>query len=145
MTLDETERGTLAPLADLLIPARAPMPVASDADARGEWLDLALRSRPDLVAHVREVLGRAAGREPGAELRRLQTEEPKSYVALATIVAGAYYMAPEVRALVGYPGQKPTLPADDQADRDIAGGVLDPVTARGPIYRPTPSTPPRTL
>jgi hypothetical protein len=52
-TLDARERETLYALADILIPATATMPSASEADPRGKWLGKALAARPDLLAPPR--------------------------------------------------------------------------------------------
>jgi hypothetical protein len=57
-------------------------------------------------------------------------------------VAGSYLMNPRVRRGLGLPGgaprPKPALP--DESDYYLSGGILDPVIARGPIYRPTPES-----
>ena len=44
----------------------------------------------------------------------------------------------EVRKAVGYPGQKANPPYPDEAEYDLRDGLLEPVIARGPLYRPTP-------
>lgn len=49
---------------------------------------------------------------------------------------GAYLI--RVWRRLGYPGRKPTPVLDDEADFYLDGGLLEPVIARGPIYRPTP-------
>jgi hypothetical protein len=55
-------------------------------------------------------------------------------------VAGAYFLNPEVRRLIGYPGQEarpiePEDPPDYEQD-----GLLASVVERGPIFRPTPES-----
>jgi hypothetical protein len=52
------------------------------------------------------------------------------------VVAGAYFMNPQVRQAIGYHGQTP-LPIPPDADY-LADGLLESVIRRGPIYRPTP-------
>jgi len=56
----------------------------------------------------------------------------------APSVAGAYFLNPEVRQAVGYPGQQaaPIVP-EDPPDYE-QDGLLASVIARGLIYRPTP-------
>ena len=52
--------------------------------------------------------------------------------------AGAYFLNPEVRQAIGYPGQQavPIVP-EDPPDYE-QDGLLASVIARGLIYRPTP-------
>jgi hypothetical protein len=57
---------------------------------------------------------------------------------LAEVVAGAYFLNPEVRKAVGYGGQlQVPIVAEDPPDYE-QDGLLASVVARGPIYRPTP-------
>src|SRR5207302_8891004 len=75
---------------------------------------------------------------PTTEVERIQREEPSAYDLLCTVVAGAYFLNPRVRQMIGYPGQQavpivPETPPDYEQD-----GLLASVIARGPIYRPTP-------
>jgi hypothetical protein len=134
------DRETLAALADVLIPAADGMPAASDAGVTGEWLDEVLRVRGDLEPPLQSLLERARGLDPAAEVERLEREEPEAFEALATAVAGAYFLNPEVRRLIGYPGQeaRPIVPEDppDYEQDDLLASVVD----RGPIFRPTPES-----
>jgi hypothetical protein len=134
------DRTTLAGLADVLIPAADRMPSASEAGAAGEWLDEVLRVRGDLEAPLHSLLERARGLDPAGEVERLERDEPEAFEALATAVAGAYFLNPEVRRLMGYPGQErrpiePEDPPDYEQD-----GLLASVVERGPIFRPTPES-----
>ncbi len=132
------QRSTLAGLADVLVPAADGMPAASEVKVHERWIDKALGARPDLEAGLLAMLDVAADREPAAELERLRTEEPAGFETLALLVTGAYYMHPRVRKLIGYPGQGPNPAYPDEAEWYLRDGLLDPVVARGPIYRPTP-------
>jgi hypothetical protein len=134
------DRTTLAALADVLIPAADGMPAASEAGAAGEWLDEVLRVRADLAAPLQGLLERARGVDPVAEVERLEREEPEAFEALATAVAGAYFLNPEVRRLIGYPGQE-RLPIEPEEPPDYEqDGLLASVVERGPIFRPTPES-----
>jgi hypothetical protein len=134
----DLERRTLGALADVLIPASERMPSATKANVPGKWLDRALRACPDLPGTLRPLLHTAAGREPGAEARRLAGEDPAGFEALVLAVTGAYYMNPKVRKLIGYAGQKANPPYPDEAEHFLADGILDPVIRRGPIGRLVP-------
>ena len=138
-SLDEGLRERLAEFADRLIPGGSGLPSASGADVHGKWIDRALAARPDLVEVVHDLI--SASGEPEAEIDRLENEDPAAFEMFAYVIAGAYLMNPRVRRLLGYPGAKPKPnPAyPDEAEHYLADGILDPVLARGPIYRPTSS------
>jgi hypothetical protein len=136
---DTESRATLAALADVLVPEAEGMPAASQVDVHGKWVDRVLRVRPDLVDVLSRVLGEARGRDPVTEVARLQQDDPDGFAVLALAVTGAYYLNPRIRKRIGYPGQKSNPPYPDEADYYLRDGLVGPVTARGPIYRPTPS------
>jgi len=130
----------LAALADVLLPPADGVPAASEVDVHGKWIDRALRARPDLEPELLRVLdGGGEGESPEAWLARLRSEDAAASETLVLLVTGAYYMHPKVRKLIGYPGQKPTPEYPDEAEYYLRDGLLDPVVARGSIYRPTPS------
>ena len=134
------DRKTLAVLADVLIPAADGMPAASEAGAAGEWLDEVLRVRGDLEAPLLGLLDHARGTDPAGEVERLRREEPEAFEALSTAVAGAYFLNPEVRRLIGYPGQeRRPIRQEDPPDYE-QDGLLASVVRRGPIFRPTPES-----
>ncbi len=138
--LGAARRSTLAGLADQLIPEADGMPSASQARATGRWLDEVLRVRPDMLAPLETLLDRAAGEEPAAATRRLQESDPDAFSVLTEAVAGAYFLNPDVRRALGYPGQQ-AVPIDVEGPPDYEqDGLLASVISRGPIYRPTPGT-----
>ncbi|MDN3355719.1 hypothetical protein [Actinomadura sp. DC4] len=117
MTLSAEERRRLSELADRLIPAEDGMPPGSVG-----LIEEVLAARPDLAEALGEVL-----RVPG-DLTAAQT-------ALAgEVVAGAYFLHPRVKDLIGYHGRRavPIPSAPDYED------LLGPVVARGPVYREAP-------
>ncbi len=134
--LTARERAVLAELADVLIPAGAEMPSASEAGVADEWLDAVLSARPDLVDPLKAILA-SAGDVPAAEaVERLR--EGGGFGVLAEIVPNAYYMNPAIRDRIGYPLQQ-AVPIDANADDDPeAQALIASVRARGTIYRPTP-------
>jgi hypothetical protein len=127
------DRETLAALADALIPAADGMPSASQAGATGALLDEVLAVRNDLEEPLAELTAGARGADPDAEVKRLEAEDPALFEALTTAVAGGYFLSPDVRERLGYPGQQAKRLEDD-FDQDL----LQPVIDRGPIFRPTP-------
>jgi hypothetical protein len=134
--LSTAERAVLAGLADVLIPAGAGMPSASEAGVAGEWLDAVLAARPDLVEPLRAILASAAGVPAAEAVERLH--EGGGFSVLAEIVPNAYYMNPAIRDRIGYPLQQ-AVPIDpDEDDDPEAQALIASVRARGTIYRPTP-------
>jgi hypothetical protein len=127
------DRDALAGLADALIPAADGMPSASEAGATGPLLDEVLRVRGDLEEPLAALSAAAAGRDPAAEIARLEADEPELFEALTTAIAGGYFMSADVRDRLGYPGQEALELVDDHDP-----SLLQPVIERGPIYRPTP-------
>jgi hypothetical protein len=136
MTAEERER--LAVLADALIPTADGMPAASEAGVAGEWLDALLAAEPGFGPALAAVLEDADVADPAGELRRIETTDPDGWNTLTTVVAGAYFLNPEIAERVGYPGRR-AIPVDADPEPDWMGdGLLESVKARGPIYRPTP-------
>jgi hypothetical protein len=136
-TLDDEARQVLMGLADLLIPTSERMPSASQAGVGGEWIDRAMVARQDWAADLAALLDRARGKDYRAILADLQTSEPATFTMLTEMVAGAYFMNPEVRKLIGYPGQR-AIPIATVPDEQLEE-LLKPVVQRGPIYRSCPS------
>jgi hypothetical protein len=133
--LNPDQRTRFASLADVLVPAAEGMPSASQAEVPTRWIDEALGYRPDLEPMLLKAL-QAAGNLPGDEaVELLNREHIPAFEALGTLTAGAYFLNPEVRQLIGYPGQVAT-PAREDLDTyaDLLGNVLD----RGQIYHDAP-------
>ncbi len=135
------QRETLAGLADVLVPASGRMPAASAAGTAGRGIDRVLRARPDLAGPLAALLDGAAGRDPLEETLRLRREDADGFALLLAVVTAAYYGNVKVRRLLGYPGQRPHEVFPDQAEHDLRDGILDPVVARGPIWRAPPASP----
>jgi hypothetical protein len=133
LTLDDNARQTLIGLADLLIPASERMPSASQAGVGDKWIDRAMEARQDWAPHLVALLEKAQGKDYRATLAELQTSEPATFTILTEMVAGAYFMNPEIRKLIGYPGQR-AIPIQTSPD-DHLEELLKPVIQRGPIYR----------
>ena len=130
-------RQRLAAFADALIPGGAGLPSASAADVHEAGIDRTLDCRPDLRELITSVISVTG--EPHEALKRLRAEQPDVFDSFAFTIAGIYFMNPEVRRLVGYPGDAPQRKRakPGEAEEYLKDGILDPVIERGPIYRPT--------
>src|ERR1700687_4457660 len=110
---DADRRAVLAAVADVLIPKGDGMPSASEADAAGRWLDEVLRLRPDFGPPLAALLHTLQGSAPPAAVTRVRAEDPAGFGVLAEVVAGGYFLNPEVRSAIGDPGQ-PAVPIVDE-------------------------------
>lgn len=124
-------------LADCLLPASDAMPAASDVMVAGEMLDKVLEWRPDIAPDLLRGVAASRDVEPAAALDGLQVADPDAYRAIRTAALGAYFMAPAVRAALGYGGQQSRPVSVDETPDYFVPGLLDPVRGRGPIYRTT--------
>lgn len=132
-------RARLAALAEVMLPGSAQMPSAGAVDLAGGLLDRVLGHRPDLVEGlIRAVDALGDGAFSLDRLAAFLVDDPDAYAALTTAVAGAYYLAGEVKASIGYPGQVPRTYDPYAYVEWVEEGLLDPVVARGPIYRDPP-------
>jgi hypothetical protein len=128
----------LAAAGDVLIPKGDGMPSASEAGVAMRWLDEVLRLRPDFGPQLAAVLDRIKGADLAAAMERLRAEDPAGFAVLAEVVAGGYFLNPEVRSSIGYPGQQ-SVPIEHEEPPDYEqDGLIASVIARGPVYRPTP-------
>jgi len=132
--LNEEFRSIYSGMADELIPRAEGMPSASDARVPTEWIDRALDYRPDLQDGFLRALNYGKNKNPREAIQDLNTQDSEAFDCLGVLTSGAYFLNPEVKKLIGYPGQVPS-PAND--DLDAYSGMLAKVLERGPVYRPT--------
>lgn len=138
-TLSTEQRQTYAALADVLIPEGSGMPSGGKVALDRGGLDAVLRVRHDLFEPLTRVLDAAEGRDPQAEIKRLQAEDEEGFATLSTLVAGGYFLDDEVREALGYKGQQ-AIPIPERTTPDYEeDGLIQSVIDRGPIYRPTPN------
>jgi hypothetical protein len=139
--LTQQDRDTFAAIADVLIPAAEGMPAASQVGVHQAVLDRILSLRPDLVENFLRGLRAAAGREAREAANLLNREDTAALSAIGLVASAGYYMQPQVRALIGYPGQEKRPETDPDATPEyVSNGMLAQVIARGPIYKPTPKS-----
>ncbi|MEO1190909.1 MAG: hypothetical protein AAFY02_04085 [Pseudomonadota bacterium] len=136
--VSDKHRSTFAGIADVLIPEAEGMPSATQAEVHGAILDRAVELRPDLREAFFRGLNKAADQDPQAAAETLNKEDPEALGAIGLLASAGYYMQPQVRDLIGYPGQE-NRPVDADSEPDyVTNGMLQAVIDRGPIYRPTP-------
>jgi hypothetical protein len=136
-SLTEVEQESLLRIADTLIPAAGPNPKASDTKDFLPYLQLALAARRDAFDVVIAAVSRlkdVAGADLLTALKAMWADDKNTFDPLSAIVAGAYFMTPEVKELIGYPGQHRDPAGLEDAVNELETGILDPVIERGPIY-----------
>jgi hypothetical protein len=139
MSVKPELRDRLAVVADGLIPETDGMPAPSSIDIAGRQLDVVLASRPDLEEGLRRALEETGEAEDAITwVESLRARDPTGYDALVTAIVAGYYMHPEVKRLLGYPGQVPQEVSVDAYPAYVDEGLLERVYERGPIYRATP-------
>ncbi len=138
--LNADELTALLRVADCLIPESGPNPKPSDAEQYPAYLQLALAARADVIDTVvagAVKLADVPDDELWAALKQLWAEDKSTFDPMSSVVAGAYFMTPQVKALIGYPGQHRDPAPLDQAAEELGNGLMDPVLERGSIYVPT--------
>ncbi len=98
--LSQSRRAALAAVADFLVPRTERMPGAGDLGlfAPGGLADRVLAYRPDLAVALDSLLDTPLPPPAGMS--------PAALSILMQVVAGAYYLHPEVKRLIGYAGQE---------------------------------------
>lgn len=133
--ISEQERQTFAGIADVLIPAAEGMPSATEMDVHGGVTDRLLGLRPDLMEPFKRGCATAVDKDPQTASEWLNAHDTEALSAIGLVASAAYYMHPEVRNRLGYPGQE-NRPADpDETPEYVANGMLKEVQDRGAIYR----------
>jgi hypothetical protein len=133
--LSDDEHTTLLRIADTLIPAAGPNPKASEAQQFPAYLHLALAARADVFEIVLNAVNELADVDDlYAALKQMWADDKGTFDPLSSIIAGAYFMTPQVKELIGYPGQHRDPAGLEDAANELETGILDPVLERGPIY-----------
>lgn len=128
-------RAWLTAVADVMIPATSTMPAASDVGVSEHQLDVVLAARPDLAETLQRAWKLVNQVAPENVLSTLDEQDGECFDAVRIVVAGGYYVHPEVRRLLGYHGQEPRVVRVDVVPEYIEEGLLERVMERGPIFR----------
>lgn len=129
----DDERSILTAIADDLIPAAHGMPSAAEVvtDAR---LQFVLRARPDLAEALRAALRPDLGTDVAGRLAAL-ADEPTNLASLQLAIVAGYYTDPNVKELIGYPGQMALELRSWEYPGYLEEGLIDAVLARGSVWR----------
>ncbi len=134
--IDDALRSRLRAFADVLIPAAHEMPSASEVGVADRQLDVVLGARPDLAEPLARALQLVDPADHEGSLARLHEEDLAAHEALLLTVVGGYYIDRDVRRRLGYTGQVPVEVRPEIIPNYVEEGLVEPLLARGPIYRP---------
>ena len=136
--MNDALRDRLRTFADVLIPAAHDMPAASEVGVADRQLDRVLGVRPDLAEPLGRALERVDPADHEGSLARLLDADRAAHDALLLTVVGGYYMDRDVRDRLGYTGQVPVEVRPEIIPDYVDEGLMEPLLARGPIFRPVP-------
>lgn len=137
--LSPEQRAAFAAVADLLIPAYKKYPSATSVGVHEKMLDDVLGFRPDLVEAFLRGVASIDTANLSASVNALYKADPAAFNAISLAASGGYYMTPEVRQVLGYPGQESVPYNAHEVPDFLMNHRLENVSRRGPIYRPTPA------
>jgi hypothetical protein len=120
----------LETITGLLLPGDASAPAASDLPDLRTLLGRAVQAVGTEVAIVEEALSMLPAEPTWDSLEQLNLTHPSVFEVLASVTAGAYFMAPEALDAIGYP-HGPRKPASkEQIVDELETGILEPVLDR---------------
>lgn len=133
--LSKSDIARLTALAGLLLPATEKLPAANAVAEFDALLAAALTASAIAPSEIGAAL--AALPEPldWAGVRAFAGRNPAAFEALALIASGAYAMAPDVLNRLGFPADRRNPAGQMDAADEYETGILDPVLARGLVFR----------
>jgi len=127
-------------MAEWFMPPAEGLPTTAEADPGERVLHLVLDQLQPVLPDITAALDAAAGLDTAAYLELLEREQPAVFDRLRVLFIGRYLTCRTVWELLGYMGRRPVPVLEGEAEKDLEGGLLDPVISRGKICRPTPVT-----
>jgi len=135
--IDDRTRGGLALIIDVLLPGTRTLPSGRAVGAHLDLLDQVVEADPRRGPFVSSVGDLAAASQTCtfADIERWAGEDLERVVFA---LQSAYYMSPQVRSALGYPGQGRRPIALATPEEVCSDELVAPVVARGAVYVPTP-------
>jgi hypothetical protein len=134
VTINLSDRERLIRIGDALIPAGQAFPQfgnVRDIHALLERAASACGYAPEVIEGALQALGEIKGL---GDARRFHDYRPEHFAVLSLIVSGAYYMSPDVLALMDYPVERRHPAGMEEFLEEYETGIVDPVVNRGPQY-----------
>lgn len=134
--IGEQDRTRFLALVDVMLPGDGRAPSGNAVGVAETGLDRVLDLRPDLLPDLLAALRYERDSDPAEAVRQLAQGDGDEWLALRVVAFGAYYNSPQLQELLGYAGQ-PSNPVELADVPDCIGsGLLAPVLARSPMWRP---------
>ena len=133
--LTPSERRAVASLADALIPPSPRGLSASEAGMAGDLLDALETHAPERLGLLRIAIAHGVGTTPQGALAALRAADAVAYDGFCETIAAIYFMAPNVREAIGFPGRLPRPARIEVTDIE---DLLMPVLEAGFAPRATP-------
>jgi hypothetical protein len=130
--LTAEEATALARIADVLIPADADAPAATDEPGFWDQIPVALRARAEAFDRVVAILTAEMPEAPDALwawLRERDQSDPNGFQALSSVIAGAWLLTESVRARIGSYGPRSVKAGAEDVVDELETGILAPVQA----------------
>ena len=109
--LTQTQEARFSALCNVILPASGPMPAAGSLDLAKRELALVRKLRPGLEAALLRLLAQCPESVTPGWFDDCAGKCPEDCRQVVTLVCAAYYLHPEVRRILNYPGQRAlTLP-----------------------------------
>jgi len=124
------DRERLRQIADVVFPRTAEMPSAGDVGTADALADRVVGAVPSLAADLHAALA-LTGASGEAALLELRGRDRRLFNRLMLLIASAYYMSPDVRDRIGYPGQEARTLDFFALPAYLEDGTLDRVIERG--------------
>lgn len=121
-------------IAEKLIPTVTTRVGAGRVEGAKKYIERVLIARPDLAATFESDIS-ACTDELIEEVLTGNEVMSAEFERVALIVVGSYYMNPEIRSSISYPGQLPLTFDPMEYVSWIGDGLLDQVISRGNRYR----------
>jgi hypothetical protein len=138
--IDDAHRDRLRAFANVLIPEAHGMPSAGDVGVADGQLDRVLAVRDDLTEPLLRAIAQLDPDDHEGTLEHLVRDDAEAHDALLLVIVGGYYIDPDVRRRLGYDGQVPTEVRPEIIPNYVEEGLIEPLLARGPVYREAPDS-----
>lgn len=137
LALKASDTAKLRALALVLIPGTATMPAIGALPSFDALLVTAVKACGYPDALLRQALDALPADVDWAGAKNFHAAERELFEPLSVLVSAAYYMAPEVLAMLKFPTDRRHPAGSEEFLEEYETGMLDPVVERGPRYRET--------
>ena len=133
--LSDADLEKLARFATVLIPGTGAMPSAGSLEGYATLLRTAVKATHYTADELRAVLAAIPSGTDLASAKAFEASDPANFEKASIIVSGAYFISPAILGKLGYPTERQHPAGDSEFADEYETGIVDVVTARGPVWR----------